>query len=110
MITHTLHTIPSDINKIVVTKHCYERFKQRLHLYLTITEKSEPRLINKAIRSMIVKSGSIDRKYEFSPFYRNKQTTNHGQHIIIHLNFCTFRARFDGDKLILITATGTRIT
>lgn len=104
MITHTLNTVPKISQDIIVTNHCRKRFMERFHLYLTITEKQTPYLASRAIGNLVLKTGRINRKFEFSPFYRNKCASKYNQTVIIHTDVCVFIGKFDKGQLVLVTA------
>lgn len=81
---HTLHTVPSDESKIVISKHCLNRFLQRFRLYLTLTETQSTPMQIKRLRKMISK-GSILRKFEFSPFLINKTKITQKHHGVFYV-------------------------
>ena len=104
MITHTLNVLPDVAEKIIVTNHCWKRFRERFRLYLTPAEKDSQYLTTRAIRDLIIKYGSVDRKFEFSPFYRNKCMSKYNQTIIIKTGVCVFIGKYDNGNLIIVTA------
>lgn len=112
MITHTLNTIPTDKTKIVVTRHCLNRFLERYRLHLTLTETQSNHMAIDAIRKLVMTKGVINRKFEFSPFFQNKCQARHNrgknpsnpQTIIIKTPVCHFIAKKEPDCLVLVTA------
>jgi hypothetical protein len=66
--------IPKDVSKVVITHHVVDRFKQRFRLYL---RQHELENIQSTIELEFRKSRQ-DKKYVFSPFYKNKLESIHG--------------------------------
>lgn len=105
MITHTLNSIPKNTNDIVITFHCIEQIKKRFRLLILKNFYNDIDL-PRYIKSCIIK-GSINRKFEFSPFYVNKCKSKFDETIIINTSICVFIAKWDkfnNKKLIIKTA------
>ena len=76
MITHSLFSIPSDPDQLIVSSHCLTRFLQRFRLHMTLTETQSKKMQIRLIKKLVM-GGYVQRKYEFSPFYVNKQSSKH---------------------------------
>jgi hypothetical protein len=103
MNTHELNSIPKDRTHIIITSHCIDRVMERFHLKLRQHEKESIHHVKGTIRDSILK-GSIDRRFEFSPFYYNKVHTKYSQTIMIKTDICYFIGKYDNEDLIIKTA------
>jgi hypothetical protein len=65
----------TNTEKVFVTNHAIQRFKQRCRLYYTKAELND---IDFTIRKEF-KNSKLDMKFEFSPFDRNKLDSKHGK-------------------------------
>lgn len=108
MITHTLNVIPNDINNIIITKHCIDRIIARFKLLIP-TNFNNPKDLPQFLKKQIL-NGYIERKFEFSPFYTNKNESRFATNtIIIKTKICIFIASWDkNDKQKLIVKTAVR--
>lgn len=111
MITHTLFSIPSDPDSFIITDHCIKRFIQRFKLLMTLTEQQSTSMQIRLIKKLII-GGSVYRKFEFCPFYANKQATKHthGDAIFVKTNMGVFVLKYNKkqkNKISVVTVFRT---
>lgn len=103
MLTHELNTIPKIRSDIVITNHCVDRVLERFKLKLRPEEKESIHHVKGAIKDAVMK-GTIDRRFEFCPFYYNKTHSKYSQTIMIKTDICYFIAKYDDKTLVVKTA------
>lgn len=111
MITHTLFTIPTNPANFVVSDHCIKRFMQRFKLFMTLTEQQSVSMQIKLIKKLVI-GGNVQRKFEFCPFYANKQATKHkhGDAVFVKTNMGVFILKYnkkDKNKISVVTVFRT---
>jgi len=80
---------------------------QRFKLFMTLTEQQSEDMQIKLIKKLVM-SGNVQRKFEFCPFYANKQATKHkhGDSVFVKTNMGVFILKYnkkDKKKIYVVT-------